>query len=69
MSTHKPGDRYMEWLNVANHGDQMFKASREAYEATGRRFWVTSDEKPVKALGKSEAIYYAAARMPDLLLC
>ena len=67
MSTHKPGDRYIEWLNVADHGDQMFRASREAYEATGRGFWVTSDEEQVKALGKSEAMYYAAARMPDLL--
>jgi hypothetical protein len=28
---------------------------------------VTSDEEQVKALGKSEAMYYAAARMPDLL--
>ncbi len=67
MSTHKPGDRYIEWLNVADHGDQMFKASREAYQATGRGFWVTSDEEQVKALGKSEAMYYAAARMPDVL--
>ncbi len=25
MSTHKPGDRYIEWLNVADHGDQMFR--------------------------------------------
>ena len=30
MSTYKPGDRYIEWLNIADHGDQMFKASREA---------------------------------------
>ena len=67
MSPHKPGDRYIEWLNVADHGDQMFTASREAYEANGRGFWVTSDEEQVKALGKSEAMYYAAARMPDLL--
>ena len=67
MSTRKPGDRYLEWLNVADHGDQMFTASREAYEANGRGFWVTSDEEQVKALGKSEAMYYAAARMPDLL--
>jgi hypothetical protein len=67
MSSHKPGDRYMEWLNIADHGDQMFKASREAYEATGRGFWVTSDEEQVKALGKREAMYYAASRMPDLL--
>ena len=52
MNTHKPGDRYIEWLNVADHGDQMFRASREAYEATGRGFWVTSDEEQVKAVGK-----------------
>ena len=38
MSTYKPGDRYMEWLNVADQGDQMFTASREAYEANGRGF-------------------------------
>ena len=47
----------------ADHGDQMFTASREAYEANGRGFWVTSDEEQVKALGKSEAMYFAAARM------
>jgi hypothetical protein len=67
MSAQKPGDRYMAWLNVADHGDQMFTASREAYEANGRGFWMTSDEEHVEALGKSEAMYFAAARMPDLL--
>jgi hypothetical protein len=35
MSTYKPGDRYLEWLNMADHGDQMFRASREAYEKPG----------------------------------
>ena len=67
MSTYKPGDRYIEWLNIADHGDQMYKASREAYEEAGRGVWVTSDDEQVKAVGKSEAMYYAAARVPDLL--
>jgi len=67
VSTYRPGDRYIEWLNMADHGDQMFKASREAYEEAGRGVWVTSDEEQVKELGKREAMYYAAARVPDLL--
>ena len=67
MSTHTPGDRYLAWLNAADHGDRMFSASREAYEANGRGFWVTSDDEQVKELRKSEAMYFAAARMPDVL--